>query len=187
MLLLLLSMADQDESEKIEYIYRNFHKDMLYLARSRLRAAGDGNYAVNCEDVVQNAFVKITKYIHAIDFSRSEWKIKTYVMSIVSNEVSNFLRDMKQMEDIDRYADELSDESFLEALHIRQRYDEVVRAIEQLDEKYRLVLLYRFERGMEVAEIAALFGVLEMTVYTRIRRGKTLLLQLLDKMGGTSI
>ncbi len=184
MLLLLLSMADESEREKIEYIYRSYHMDMLRLARARLRAAGDGNYAVNCEDVVQNAFLKITKYIDAIDFSLNEWKIKAYVMSIVANEASNYLKDVRQTEDIDRYAEELSDDAFLEALQIRQRYDEVVEAIGRLDEKYRLVLLYRFQKNWEVTRIAALFGILEMTVYTRIRRGKRLLLQMLNEQEG---
>ncbi|MEM1453153.1 MAG: RNA polymerase sigma factor [Planctomycetota bacterium] len=62
-----------------------------------------------------------------------------------------------------------------------------VRAVLELPEPYRDVLVRRFSRGEEVAEIAAHLGVPEDTVRTRLRRGlDRLRARLRTEMGGSS-
>ena len=68
-------------------------------------------------------------------------------------------------------------------MRIIERYEKVVKAIEKLDEKYSLTLLYRYNENMSVGEIATLMGVPEKTVYTRLERGKKLLLQSINGEG----
>ena len=50
-----------------------------------------------------------------------------------------------------------------------------------MDEKYSIALLYHYCEDMSVKEIAELMGLPEQTVYTRLTRGKRILL---DMMGG---
>ena len=45
------------------YIYSHFHDDMIRLAKSRLKNAGYCNYELEAEEVVQESFIKIIKYI----------------------------------------------------------------------------------------------------------------------------
>ena len=94
MLQFLLSIADEKDHAKIEYLYQQYHSDMLRIAKSRLRQKGMPNYELDAEDAVQNAFFKITKYIHRIDFTAEGKEIKAYVLKIVSNEVSRIVSDL---------------------------------------------------------------------------------------------
>lgn len=173
MLWFLLSIADEQEHKKIEYLFFTYHEAMIRLAKSRLKHYGDPNYSLNAEDAVQNAFVKITKYIHALDFTLSEKEIKAYVLTIVANEVNNLMHATPAFEET---GDELPDEDFFARLRLTERYNEVVSAIEKLDERYSFVLLFRYREEMSVKNIARLLSIPEKSVYTRLDRGKRLLL-----------
>ena len=181
MLIFLFMIADESNREKIEYIYNTYHDDMIRFARYRLRCLGISSYELDAEDVVQNSFLKIVKYIDAIDISKSEKQLKTYVFSIVANETKNLIADNMQYEDIDMYFERLSDEDFFEKLQLDSRYDSVVEKIKQLDEKYSITFLLYYDKGMDVKKISELMGIAEKTVYTRLERGKRLLLDELSK------
>lgn len=183
MLSFLLSISEESNHSKIEYIYYTFHDDMIRFAMFRLRKFGLPNCEMDAEDAVQNAFVKITKYINAINTDVSKNELKSYVLSIVSHEVSNIVSDYVCFDDIDEHADNIRDEDFFASMRIIERYEKVVKAIEKLDEKYSLTLLYRYNENMSVGEIATLMGVPEKTVYTRLERGKKLLLQSINGEG----
>lgn len=180
MLTFLLSIADESDHDKIIYIYRRYHSDMFHLARSRLKNAGVPDYKTKAEDAVQNAFLKIVKYIRAIDFSVDENDIKTYILSIVVNEAINIINDTETPDNIAWNGTELRDEEFVERLLIRERYDVVLRAIESMEDIYRLPLLYRFYKDYSIKEMSKLFGVKEKTVYTRLVRAKKMLIDMLE-------
>ena len=150
---------------------------MLRFAKRRLKQHGIKNYEIDAEDTVQNAFVKITKYINKIDFSESEERIKAYVLSIVSNEVINIVTDYRHADDIDEYANVLEDEDFIEKINGKESYHEIVSIIKRMDEKYSTVLLYHYCYEMNVHEIAQMLDLSESTIYTRLMRGKVILLQ----------
>ena len=108
-------------------------------------------------------------------------KIKAYLLSIVVNECNDFVHEQQQVESIDDYESVLEDGDFFGALRMEQRYDTVMQAIGALEERYSFTLFYRYAKNMTVADIAQTMGVPEKTVYTRIERGKRLLLKLLAK------
>ena len=58
-------------------------------------------------------------------------------------------------------------------------YGEIVRAIEKLDDKYCTTLQLFFCKEMTPNAIAELMGISPKTVYTRLARGKKLLLEIL--------
>lgn len=175
MLSFLLSLADESDHDKIVYIYEHFHNDMMRVAKRRLYMARAINRASRAEDIVQNAFVKLTTYVDAIDFSVSERELRSYVLSTVVREAINELKDERNHDDIDEYLNIASDDDFVEQLVIRERYDEVVAAVEQMDEKYRLALEYYFYKGFSVKQMSELFEVPEKTIYTRISRAQKML------------
>ena len=177
----LLSIADESDHDKIVYIYEQFHDVMIRYAKRKLYMARAFDYANRAEDVVQNAFVRMIKYIHAIDFSVSERELRNYILSVVSNEVIRELKDEEHHANIDDFINVASEESFVNDLLIHERYTEVVAAIEQLGEKYRLALVYRFCKGYSIKEIAELLGIPEKTVYTRVERGQKMLKAMLNK------
>ena len=91
MLIFLLTIPDEAVLRKIRALFDKYHINMLRYARSLLRLSGDKNYNNDAEDIIQNAFLKISRYIDRIDLSRSEEAVGGYLFTIVENEVSNFL------------------------------------------------------------------------------------------------
>ena len=180
MLLFLLSISDESNSSKIEYIYNNFHNDMLRFAKTRLKNSGLPNYLIDAEDSVQNAFMKIVKYIDSIDFSVSQKELKAYVITIVANETANIIASYREISDLDENVADLDDCEFFERLHIKDRYEQVIKAIAGLDEKYSITLMYYYQNDMSVNEIAGLMGISAKTVYSRLSRGKRLLIDLME-------
>lgn len=95
MLLFLYTLVDPSDHYKIEYIYNTYHNDMIKLAKSKLKRLGHPNYDLDAEDAVQNAFVKITRYIKNVDISVNHNELKAYVLTTVANEVYNLKKEYK--------------------------------------------------------------------------------------------
>lgn len=181
MLALLLSLADESDHDKIVYLYEKFHDMMVRAAKRKLAMARIPNYADVAEDAVQNAFVKLTMYIKSINFNVSERELRAYVLSAAVREAITEMDRHKQHDDIDAYLNISSDENFVRDLMIHERYEAVVAAVEQLDEKYRLALVYHFYKGYSVKQMAELFEVPEKTIYTRISRAQKKLKEMLGE------
>lgn len=183
MLAFLLSLADEKDHAKIEYLYNHFRDDMLRLAKSRLHGMGLPNYELDAEDAVQSAFLKITKYIDKVNFDADEKTLRAYVLKIVANEANDIASDHRIFDDIQDYSDKLEDGDFFGELRIHSRCADVVEAIKRIDERYSIPFSLRYGDEMTVAEIAALLGIPEKTVYTRLERAKKLLLEELKGEG----
>ena len=176
MLLFLLSIADEKDHAKIEYVYRRYHNDMMRVAKSRMRRFGVQNYELDAENAVQNAFVKITKYIDRIDFEADDHAIRSYVLRIVTNECASLASDNRVFEPLENHENDVADDDFVEQIEIRSTYESVVRIIAEMDERYSIPFSLRFVENMNVPEIADLLGLPEKTVYTRLYRAKKILL-----------
>ena len=66
MLQFLLTLTDESNHSKIEYIYNTCHDYMMRYAISRFQALGRTNFMYDAEDAVQNAFMRITRYIDKV-------------------------------------------------------------------------------------------------------------------------
>lgn len=176
MLQFLLTLTDESNHNKIEYIYNKYYENMLRYALSKFKSFGRRNFIYDAEDAVQNTFMRITKYIDKMDFSREEGEIKNYCFSILINEIYKVLGDNEEnFEFFEEFCPE-NEYNFIESLDLQVRYQQVVRAIEALDEKYSITLQLVFCQEKTVGEIAEMMGISAKTVYTRLARGKKLLL-----------
>lgn len=176
MLQFLLTISDESNHEKIERIFKMYHDFMIKYAFSKFNSMGRKNALYDAEDAVQNTFVKIVKYINAIDFSKGEKVVKGYVFSILNNEVCNILRDQEINVELPKEFVFKTESLFIEKLDINTRYNDVVKAIERLDEKYSSTLYLVFCQNKTPKEIAEMMGISCKTVYTRLSRGKILLI-----------
>ena len=177
MLQFLLTLTDESNQGKIEHIYKTYHDYMMRYAVSRLYSFGRTNYQYEAEDAVQNAFMKITRHIDKIDFSRGEQDVKNYVLTIMHNEVCNILEENENFFEFNEEFCSAAEYNFIEELEIREKYDEVVKIISELDEKYSTTFDLVFCKEMTVKQIAELMGISEKTVYTRLARGKKLIIE----------
>ena len=62
MLAFLLAISDERHHKTVSHIFKSYHSDMLKLARYKLR--GQENFKELAEDAVENALLKITKYVN---------------------------------------------------------------------------------------------------------------------------
>ena len=183
MLTFLLSITEEDNKSKTEHIYKTYHDDMIRFARYRLRIAGCVNYEIDAEDAVQNAFVKIIKYISVINFDAPEKAIKSYIFSIVANEANTIISECAFDKSIDDCTELVSDEDFWDEIDLKLYYTEVVEEIKRMDERYSIPLYLHYCREMSGKEISALLGIPEKSVYTRLSRGRKLLLEIISEEG----
>ena len=183
MLLFLYTLVDPEDHPKIEYIYWTYHDDMVRLAKGKLKNAENPNYEIDAEDVVQNAFIKISTYIKQIDIEVHPKELRAYLLSIASNEATNYIRGQKPCEGIDDYAEILIDTEFIDSLRANDSYEDVVKVIRSMDEKYSTVLLYWLRGGLSATQIAEFMGVPVKTIYTRVERGMKKLHDALEKEG----
>lgn len=184
MLSFLLSICDPQYHDKIEMLVKTYHDDLIIYAKSILKRAGVSNYEYDAEEVVQNLYMKIVKYCASVRFYESPIVMKGYLKKILKNEAMTFLKDLDYLESLDdkEYL-AVDEEDFFNAMQAKERYHEVLDAIHGLKDIYSYSLGFRFCDEMEIPDIAKLMGVPEKTVYTRIERGKKLLLDSLQRGG----
>ena len=179
MLSFLLAITDESQRDKIEYRFKNFHKDMLGYASVYLRQASPNIHKADIEDVVENAFIRLTKYASGINPNAEKEELRAYVLTIVINECKRFIERKNDVVSLDdSYFPD--DDDFIERLCIKERYEMVVSAIKTLDPIYSTVLFLRFFKEKTVAEIASELDVPEKTVYTRIKRAREILIKVVE-------
>lgn len=136
-----------------------YREDLERLARNLCRHREDA------EDVAHSALLKAAE---KIDGFRAESTVRTWLHTITTNEC-RMLRRRKQPSSLEDLLETALDTGVLDAevsdpeelaLEVETRA-ELLRALEQLPENYRLVLLLKEGREMSLEDIA---GVLETTV-----------------------
>ncbi len=173
-LVYLLSLTDESNYSKVMALYA-YHDDAIRFAKKRLKMANVPSYEHDAEDVVQNAYENIIRYIDSVDFSVTDKQLKSYTFSIVVNEINAILKSRIILEDIDEcdYVADVGD--IVDQVQAKEDYDKVVKAIKSMDERYSMVLFCRYIKDMDAKEIADKLKIPTKTVYTRLRRGKAIL------------
>lgn len=127
------------------------------------------------EDILQDAFIKVWKNIHAYDDSM---KFSSFLYRIVHNETVSQWRKQKVMsKTLDSMTQEIKVDSFEHEPNINgDSQDEKKKNIEKilklLPDKYREVLILKFLENMDYEEISNILMIPEGTVATRINRAK---------------
>ncbi len=179
MLLFLLSLTNEENQEKVEYLFTRFHDDVIRYAKFKLRGMKTPGF--DAEDVVQEAYIKVIKYLDRIDFSVGDRSLKSYLFSVIDNQTKDMLTKVKPEECLDDYSDTLeSDDDFFENLHKKEDQNAVREAIKQLPLIYTITLRYRFYTEMSIKDISDFMDVPENTVKSRIKRGKQMLSDILQ-------
>lgn len=137
------------------------------------------------EDILQNSFIKVYRFLRSFDesFSFSSW-----IYRIVHNETYDFFRVKKRRPEvtIDDDSGQLfisveSGEDMEQVFDNNINKDAVMKALDNLDKKYRDVLLLRYSEDKDYRQISDILQIPEGTVATLIHRGKKSLKALLAK------
>lgn len=126
----------------------------------------------DCADAIQNGILKAWK---KLDTLRSDKYFKTWLTRIVINECYQLVRGAQKCVSLEEYPG-------WDAGAVSQIEDEsdVMVALVQLDEKYRVPIVLHEIEGYSVKEIGRIMGLSETNVRNRIFRGKQMLRKQLE-------
>ncbi len=179
--LFLFEICDSEQVDDLSSFYEKYHGELLRYAKSKLgnKCAG---IDPDAEDVVQDAFYKVLKR-RWLDFSRGEQSVRSFMLRAVEWSALDFLRKRKEFYTLEEYGEyAISDGDFFAAIKIKEKYDTVVKVLEEMDSIYSYTLYLKMI-GQKPKEIARYMEIPVDTVYTRIRRGQKILMERLKELG----
>lgn len=175
----MISRVIAGERELFYDLIKPCERAVFLTAYSVLKSEADA------EEVVQEAALKAYK---ALDSFRGESKFSTWLVKITLNEARMKLRRSRSESEVSLqdFVDDgdgdftpavLTDwrEIPSEALDRKELRETLQRALDDLPEKYREVLILRDVREMNIAETAQLLGISEGMVKTRLFRARLLM------------
>lgn len=169
-----------ENSDIFSYIIKRY-KEKLRRYIKRLTYASEDNV----DDILQDVFIKAYVNIRSFD---PTLKFSSWIYRIAHNESISFYRKKKKHDDtflydedvIENISDEIDIEKDFINLEFKKSFTE---AINELDEKYRNVIILKFIEGKDYDEISDIIKKPPGTVATWINRGKEKLKVIVKKKG----
>jgi len=180
MLAFYLSLVDSPEDqEKVMMIYNEFYTFMAFIIKKYVKNESD------IEDIIHDCMLRIIECIDRLDFSIHE-RTKKFCAIIARNRAIDFCRrkeNQKIIFDETYYIDEHKTLSPHDIVMHNEIYKIVYEEINNLNEKYRDVCLFKFIYTLKDKEIATLLGLSVELVSMRASRGRKMLRESLKKEG----
>lgn len=134
----------------------------------------------HAKDTTQETFIKVYTHRKSID---PEKNIKTWIFTIATNTVYDFLRGKKRKNEVS-LDDENETMSSYRAYYVEEGLlNDVDKALGQINPEYKNALLLYYQQGFQYQEIAEILEIPINTVKTHIARGKEQLKELLKEYG----
>ncbi len=163
-----LEKARHGDRAAFDLLVRNYANMVTGLA---FRMLGSQDEALDC---AQDAFVRAWENISRYD---PKWSIATWLRRIVTNLALDRLRRRRSHPDLQEAFEETlpSGGELPDAAAERREEAAVVRdVIEDLPDKYRVVIVLRDMEGVDIAEIARITGANSATVRWRLHRARAI-------------
>lgn len=175
MLMMFLDMVDTpEEKETFKKIYYTYRKLMRYCAYEILQDDG------LAEEAVQEAFLKLTKYLKKIKDVKCH-KTRHFIVIVVESAAKDIYRREKRNAHISLDFDE--EQYMFPPKEKIEDLTQVEKAILELPATYREIFRMKYVWGYENKEIAKILGLKESALRQRLVRGKVLLKEILEEMG----
>ena len=175
----LIRRAQRGDGEAFRQLVEAYQTQVYRLA---LRMCGESA----ADDVTQEAFLAAWR---ALPDFRGDCRFSTWLYRLTTNAGIDWLRREKRHRSADDVTElELPDDapSPQELAERGETQEAVRRALGQLSEEHRQVLLLRYMQELDYGEIADALEISEGTVKSRISRAKGRLRELLDGGGNFS-
>jgi len=185
----LVELAKRKDNGAFRAIMQRHNRRLYRIARSVI---GDDSEA---EDVLQEAYMRAFGGLMSF---RGESSFATWLSRIVLNEALGRLRRRRAKPEVQLPGNEqqasadvipfpLANPDPERATAQREILVLLERAIDELPEDFRTVLVARMVEGMSIEETASVFGLRAETVKTRVHRARTLLREALEKKLGPAL
>ena len=149
----------------VEAALKEFSDVVYRVAYSHTKHEADAN------DVYQDVFMRFMKYGIGKEFDSLE-HARHWFIRVTLNVYHTSISKAKRRVEIEQGSIHLEEET--------REYSEVTSAVQELEEKYRIVLHLFYYEGYKIKEIAAILDENESTIKTRLSRAKKQLKQNLE-------
>ena len=179
MLSLYLSLLDNDDDKnKLEYLYRKYYALMLAAAYSRIKNRE------TAEDIVHDSILRIIKHLDKIDI-QNEYKTKSFLCTVVIHlSIDRIRHDTAfQEENIDdmEYTLESQEPLPLDYIISEDGYRQLIGYISSLSDTYKTVCQLKYINGLKESQIAEILDLSPKTVNIRIFRARQQLITMIQK------
>lgn len=180
MLAFLLMIEEERKRDKLEELYLTYSKELYYVAYQILQDYYDA------EDVIQNAFLKVSKYLDKIGEIRCK-KTRGYLVIIVRNLSFDRYNEKKKavpIDFMDETTEEAESESSLEDYVLNlERGKDLAQALSKINSGYADLLTLKYYYEYTISEISDLVNLSNDVVSVRLTRAKAALKKILSKGG----
>lgn len=186
----LVHLARQGDFSAFESLVSKYERRLYGLAMRIVRHRQDA------EEVVQQTFVSVIEHLESF---REESSFHTWLMRIAANHALALLRKRGKRTTVE-FREGRSEEGYGDLPHPqfiakwretpadlaeRRETAQLLRgALDELDDKYRLVFLLRDIEGLSTAETAEAMGITEANVKVRLLRARLMLRERLTRVLG---
>lgn len=171
----LIARLMAGERSALAEVYDRHHAELRRFAR---RFIGDASSA---EDLVHDVFLALP---HAIRRFEGRSSLRTFLVSIAVNHCRNHLRAaVRRRRALAHFAEDVEGSTAPPETRERRLADALARALDELPVDQRAVFVLSALEERAGAEIAAILGVPEATVRTRLLRARQKLAASLAKEG----
>lgn len=181
--ILLLTIEDQEDKLIFENLYDKY-KDATM--RRALKLLNDHQF--DAEDAFQRAWSQISMNIDKIK-CREEAAIATYIMKTIEFKAIDIANKNKKyrkcFDSTNRTPQEVVSDELVYLVCGRVQCETIVKVLQAMDDKYKDIMMLTYLYGFDVKTIAEQLNMKEKTVWTRLYRGKALLIEELKKRGVT--
>lgn len=185
MLSIFLMLID-DENDKLSF-ERIYEKYKVAVMKRALKLLNDNQF--DADEAFQLTWIRVSQNIDKLR-SKNEHVIATYILETLKYKAINVaLGNKKWKAGTERIVtdeiENISDDLIFE-ICAKEKQETINRIIQNMDETYRDVLIFYFLDGFSVKEIASHMEIKEKTVWTKLYRGKQVLVEELRKEGITN-
>ena len=163
-------------SVSLRKLYREYMPSVYRMAFSYLQNHPDS------EDVVQESFLRLAQSDKHFEDVR---QVQAWLIVTAANLSKDLLRRAHRKDLLRRaHRKDLPLDAAENRPAPREEHRELRRAVLELPEKYRTTIYLHYYEGYSVQELAKLLHRTENTVKTRLRRGRELLRDKIEREGG---
>ncbi len=186
----LVQLARRGDFDAFEELVSKYERRLFSLAMRIVRHQHDA------EEVVQQTFLSVIEHLEQF---REESTFHTWLTRIATNHALALLRKRANRGALE-FRDDQSSESYADMplpqyiakwqespeqlAHRREVGELLQQALDELDEKYRLVFLLRDVEGLSTSEAAEALNISEANVKVRLLRARLMLRERLTKVFG---
>lgn len=174
-------MIQQAETLDMESVYQTYFPTVYNYVYYKLLNRE------NTEDIVSQVFIKVLR--HLSNFDPGKASVKTWILRITDNTLTDFYRRQRPSVSIDNEENGLDN---VLNVHFDEQYDQafsptrraVQQALAQLPERDRMFIYYKYFEGITNREIARMLDMNENTVAATLSRARQKLKTVLGEAFG---